>query len=121
MARGMPAARSSSLDFGGAALEVVRDIPPGYVMTYGDVAAELGSRGARAVGRVMATEGSSAPWWRVVRADGRPPAGHELAALDHYRAEGTPLIGADSGATALDDPTAYRIDLTAARWHPAAT
>lgn len=106
------------LDFGGAVLEVVRDIPPGHVMTYGDVAAELGSRGARAVGRVMATEGSSVPWWRVVRADGRPPAGHEAEALRHYRAEGTPLLGASAAAACPDNSTPYRLDLRSARWRP---
>jgi alkylated DNA nucleotide flippase Atl1 len=103
------------LDFGGAVLEVVRAIPPGRVMTYGDVAAELGSRGARAVGRVMAMEGSSVPWWRVVRADGRPPAGHETEALTHYRAERTPLLAAAADSS---DPTGYRLDLRAARWRP---
>ena len=113
-------------DFAGAVLLVVAEIPSGRVMTYGDVAAELGSRGARAVGRVMATEGSGVPWWRVVRADGRPPTGHEVEALTHYRAEGTPLSaapgtalgtapGTPSTATA---PHAYRLDLCAARWMP---
>lgn len=108
------------LDFGGAVLHVVDGIPPGHVMTYGDVAAELGSRGARAVGRVMAIEGSSVAWWRVVRADGRPPAGHEAEALARYRAEGTPLLGAsaDSRSGAGTDPLAYRLDLRAARWRP---
>jgi alkylated DNA nucleotide flippase Atl1 len=111
---GMPAASEVPLDFGGAVLLVVDGIPPGRVMTYGDVAAELGSRGARAVGRVMATEGSSVPWWRVVRADGRPPAGHEAEALAHYRAEGTPLRAAGA-----DEPAhAYRLDLSTARWAP---
>lgn len=93
-------------------LLVVAAIPAGRVMTYGDVAAELSSRGARAVGRVMATEGSSVPWWRVVRADGRPPAGHEREALEHYRAEGTPLRPGSSGELE------YRLDLAAARWAP---
>ncbi|RXZ45755.1 MGMT family protein, partial [Agromyces binzhouensis] len=51
-----------------AVLAVVSDIPPGTVMTYGDVAATLGSRGARAVGQVMARYGGDVPWWRVVRA-----------------------------------------------------
>ncbi|MDX2026861.1 MGMT family protein [Microcella sp.] len=105
---------SAPLDFGGAVLLVVADIPAGRVMTYGDVAAELGSRGARAVGRVMATEGSSVPWWRVVRADGRPPEGHEAEALAHYRAEGTPL----RGGAAEHDPHTYRLNLQAARWAP---
>lgn len=108
----MPNAGEPPLDFGGAVLLVVDSIPPGRVMTYGDVAAELGSRGARAVGRVMATEGSSVPWWRVVRADGRPPAGHEEEALAHYRAEGTPLRTAPADELA----NAYRLDLSAARW-----
>ncbi|WP_439565798.1 MGMT family protein [Microcella sp.] len=125
--RGMPDSSPPPLDFGGAVLMVVDGIPPGRVMTYGDVAAELGSRGARAVGRVMATEGSSVPWWRVVRADGRPPAGHEVEALAHYRAERTPLRRGDErgvddgGAAGLDDrhgPHAYRLDLGAARWSP---
>jgi alkylated DNA nucleotide flippase Atl1 len=102
-------------------LAIVDDIPPGRVMTYGDVAAELGSRGARAVGRVMATEGSSLPWWRVVRADGRPPSGHEDAALEHYRAEGTPLRWVlEPRDPQLHEALAYRLDLAAARYRPGA-
>lgn len=108
----MYAASEPPLDFGGAVLLVVDGIPSGRVMTYGDVAAELGSRGARAVGRVMATEGSGVPWWRVVRADGRPPAGHEAEALAHYRAEGTPLLDGDACRSSNN----YRLDLVAARW-----
>ena len=102
----------SALDFAGAVLLVVESIPAGLVMTYGDVAAELSSRGARAVGRVMATEGSSVPWWRVVRADGRPPAGHEREALEHFRLEGTPL------RPKVGDELDYRLDLASARWVP---
>jgi alkylated DNA nucleotide flippase Atl1 len=112
---GMLADAAPPLDFGGAVLMVVDSIPRGRVMTYGDVAAELGTRAARAVGRVMATEGSSVPWWRVVRADGRPPAGHEVEALARYRAEGTPLLAA-AGDDA--DPREYRLNLRAARWRP---
>lgn len=92
-----------------AVLVVVADIPPGQVATYGDVAALLGSRGARAVGAVMARSGSHVPWWRVVRAGGLPPAGHAEAARRHYEDEGTPLLPA-----AGDD--GYRIDLRRARW-----
>jgi len=78
-------------------LEIVDSIPPGSVMTYGDVAAMLGSRGARAVGRVMALEGSGHPWWRVIRAGGLPPTGHEARALPHYEEEGTPLMRSAAG------------------------
>ena len=91
-------------------LAVVDSIPPGRVMTYGDVAATLGSRAARMVGQIMAYYGSEVPWWRVVRASGHPPANHEHIALQHYRAESTPLLGAGT-------PT-YRVDLRAARHRP---
>ncbi|GAA1962566.1 MGMT family protein [Agromyces allii] len=92
-----------------AVLVVVADIPSGQVATYGDVAALLGSRGARAVGGVMAHYGSEVAWWRVIRAGGRPPAGHAEAARQHYEAEGTPLLPAEN-------EDGYRIDLRAARW-----
>lgn len=97
-------------DFVGRVLEVVASIPPGSVMTYGDVAAAVGSRAARAVGTVMAHYGSDMPWWRVVRASGHPPIDHESRALEHYRAEGTPLVWSREGA--------YRVDLRAARHTP---
>lgn len=94
-------------DFGAAVAGVVRLIPVGRVMTYGDVAAALGSRASRAVGKVMAHEGSDLPWWRVVRSGGLPPVHHEARAHEHYRVEGTPLV---QGATT------WRIDMRRARW-----
>ncbi|WP_313546725.1 MGMT family protein [Leifsonia aquatica] len=96
-------------------LDVVDAIPPGRVMTYGDVAAVLGSRAARMVGQIMAYYGSTVPWWRVVRASGHPPADHEQIALEHYREEGTPLLG---GPRADGTATTYRVDLRAARHEP---
>ncbi|OJX78112.1 MULTISPECIES: MGMT family protein [unclassified Leifsonia] len=96
-------------------LAVVDDIPPGRVMTYGDVAAVLGSRAARMVGQIMAYYGSTVPWWRVVRASGHPPVDHEQIALEHYRTEGTPLLG---GPRADGATTTYRVDLRAARHEP---
>ncbi|MCD9142529.1 MGMT family protein [Streptomyces albireticuli] len=79
-------------------LAVAELIPPGRVMTYGDVAEWLGEGGPRQVGRVMALYGGAVPWWRVVRADGALLPGHELRALDHYREEGTPLREAGRSA-----------------------
>lgn len=79
-------------------------------MAYGDVAAALGSRAARAVGTVMSRYGSDAPWWRVVRSSGHPAIDHEQRALEHYRAEGTPLKWSAGGV--------YRVDLAAARHMP---
>ena len=96
-------------DFTSAVLDVVDSIPAGRVMTYGDVAAVLGSRAARGVGRVMAQHGDSVPWWRVVRATGRTAEGLEQRALSHFRAEGTPLLETDYG---------YRVNLRLARWMP---
>lgn len=74
-------------------LDVVDAIPEGCVLAYGDVARLVGRGGPRQVGRVMAHYGSLTCWWRVLRADGRPPPGHEREALAHYRREGTPLRG----------------------------
>ena len=91
-------------EFAEAVLEVVAGIPAGSVMSYGDVAAAIGSRAPRAVGAVMAAGGSDAPWWRVVRADGRPAQGLEADALARLRAEGTPL-------TASGDRVAMRLAL----------
>lgn len=99
-------------DFVSRVLGVVDSIPPGRVMTYGGVAAQLGSRAARAVGQVMARYGSNVAWWRVVRAGGHPPLCHDAEALLHYREENTPLLP----SSAAD--AAYRVDYAAARWSP---
>jgi methylated-DNA-protein-cysteine methyltransferase related protein len=69
-------------------LERVREIPEGFVRTYGDV-----SPGApRFAGAVLFhADDPDLPWWRVVRADG------SLAKADRQRAllaaEGVPFRG----------------------------
>jgi alkylated DNA nucleotide flippase Atl1 len=98
-------------DFVSRVLAVVEEIPAGRVMSYGDVAAAIGSRAARGVGQVMAYYGSDVPWWRVVRASGHPAHDHEARALEYYRAESTPLTWSASGV--------FRVDLSRARWSPA--
>ncbi len=54
---------------------VVRQVPPGHVTTYGQVATWLGSpRVARHVGFAMAAAGGAeqaVPWHRVINAQGR--------------------------------------------------
>jgi alkylated DNA nucleotide flippase Atl1 len=99
-----------SEDFVSRVLAVVEEIPAGRVMSYGDVAAAIGTRAARGVGQVMAYYGSDVPWWRVVRASGHPALNHEAKALQYYRAESTPLKWSASGA--------FRVDLARARWTP---
>ncbi|WP_030173192.1 MGMT family protein [Spirillospora albida] len=86
-------------------LDAVERIPPGMVMSYGDIAELIGRGGPRQVGRVMSLYGGAVPWWRVVRADGTPPACHERRAHEHYRAENTPLR-----------PDGRRVDMRRARW-----
>ncbi|MDQ1288016.1 MAG: hypothetical protein QG622_1581 [Actinomycetota bacterium] len=97
-------------DFAADVLDVLDRVPPGQVVTYGDVAEFLGRGGPRQVGAVMATWGGAVAWWRVVKADGSPPPGHEDEALRRYLAEGTPLR-----------PGTRRVDLSLARWAGPAT
>jgi alkylated DNA nucleotide flippase Atl1 len=92
-------------------LDIVDSIPPGQVLSYGDVAALLGTRAARAVGGVMRRYGHAHPWWRVVRSGGLPPVGHEARARQHYEAEGTPL-------RAISREPGYAVDYAVARWQP---
>lgn len=68
-------------------LRTVECIPPGRVATYGEIGSLLGLS-PRLVGRIMATWGSSTPWWRVTNAAGELPA-HVLADAEaHWQAEG---------------------------------
>lgn len=52
---------------------LVRQVPPGRVVSYGGIAALLGyPRAARAVGAALRAlqEGTTVPWWRVLNRDG---------------------------------------------------
>lgn len=95
---------SDPTPFAERVLDLVERIPPGKVMSYGDVAEYLEEGGPRQVGRVMSTWGGGVPWWRVVHADGTPPPGLEGECLSRWRDEGTPLRG-------------ERADMRGARWH----
>ncbi|WLW52362.1 MGMT family protein [Streptomyces sp. SX92] len=111
--RGEPVEPADALpEYAERVLDVAEGIPPGRVMTYGDVAEWLEEGGPRQVGRVMALYGGAVPWWRVVRADGALLPGHELEALGHYRAEGTPLKQASRAA----EGHLPRLDMRRARW-----
>jgi len=96
-------------DFASRVLDLAEAIPPGRVMSYGDVAGHLGRGGPRQVGRAMALWGGGVPWWRVVRADGSLLAGHQREAIRHYCAEGTPMRCAGDGRPG-------RVDMRRARW-----
>jgi alkylated DNA nucleotide flippase Atl1 len=81
------------MDYVEQVLSAVESIPPGQVCAYSDLAELVGRGGPRQIGQVMARYGAGVPWWRVVRADGRPARGLEEQALARLRAEGTPLRG----------------------------
>ncbi len=110
--RAGPSVAAELPEYAERVLDTADRIPPGRVMTYGDVAEWLEEGGPRQVGRVMALYGGAVPWWRVVRADGGLLPGSELRALEHYRAEGTPLREAGRAA----DGHIPRIDMRRARW-----
>ncbi len=88
-------------------LDVVDQIPPGAVLTYGDVAELLAEGGPRQVGAVLSRYGAAVAWWRVLRADGSSVPPLQARAAEHWRREATPLR-ADG----------RRVDLRLARWTP---
>jgi alkylated DNA nucleotide flippase Atl1 len=88
-----------------AVLCAVEQIPPGRVLSYGDVAELVGAGGPRQVGHVMATYGGAVPWWRVVRADGSTAVRKEAGQLHLLAAEGCPLRRGGE-----------RVDMAKGRW-----
>lgn len=74
-------------------LDVVDRIPPGRVLTYGDVAELMGRGTGRTVGTVLSRHGQEVAWQRVVQASGRPAQPHLQQALRLLAAEGCPLEG----------------------------
>ncbi len=99
---------------------IVRLIPPGKVMTYGDIAElipappgidPLAYRRIRArwVGYALSRCPEDLPWHRVVNAEGRTsfrPSGTHRAQLALLKGEATPFLQPE------------RVDLDAARWKP---
>jgi len=84
-------------------LACVESIPPGRVMTYGDVAEYVGSRTPRQVGRVLAEDGGTVPWHRVLHADGTCAPHLYDEQRQRLIAEGVRFTG-------------HRVDLRAYRW-----
>ncbi|GAA1152917.1 MGMT family protein [Ornithinicoccus hortensis] len=90
-------------EFAEIVLDLVDRVPPGRVLSYGDVAELVERGGPRQVGQVLGRYGSLTCWWRVVMADGSPPPGHEDRARARWDAEGIPRRGG-------------RVDMGRARW-----
>jgi methylated-DNA-protein-cysteine methyltransferase-like protein len=75
-------------------IAVVRSIPSGQVMSYGEVADEAGfPRAARAVGTLLRTTTEDCPWWRVVGWDGRLRAPDTQRQAELLAAEGVRIRG----------------------------
>ena len=92
--------------------QLVRQIPHGRVMTYGQIATLLGApRKAQAVGFVAHYGDPELPWHRVVNRFGRMAPGYP-GGMPAHRAE----IEAE-GITV--DPQEFTCDLERYRWWPA--
>lgn len=93
---------------------VVMKIPPGRVMTYGDVAAAAGMPGAaRTAGYAMRALGPGAPWQRVLgRCDAR--TAHITIRDPRSRAEQRRLLEKEG----IKFDARGRIALATYGWHP---
>jgi methylated-DNA-protein-cysteine methyltransferase-like protein len=78
--------------------QIVRKIPEGKVMTYGQIAAKIGTKDARRVGHALHAnkEGSGVPCHRVVNKDGRLAPSYAFGGYHEQRnrliAEGVKFI-----------------------------
>lgn len=68
-------------------LTAVEQVPPGRVVSYGDIGEVVGI-GPRRVGAVMSHYGSAVAWWRVTNAAGDFPASLRSRVRDHWLDEG---------------------------------
>lgn len=88
-------------------LDAVARIPPGKVMTYGDVAEYVGAGTGRTVGAALSRYADDdLPWHRVIRSTGEPNPANPTEALRRLIADRTPLR-----------PAGDRVDLPFARWN----
>jgi methylated-DNA-protein-cysteine methyltransferase-like protein len=94
-------------DFAWRVLAVIRQVPPGSVVAYGQTAALAGYPAhARQVGKLLAAglcSGISAPWWRVINSAGRislPPSAGGKRQRQLLQAEG--VVFRDSGRVHTD-------------------
>lgn len=87
-------------------LRAVELVPPGRLVSYGDVAALVGT-GPRQVGAIMAREGQGVPWWRVTNHSGDLPLRLMAEAQSHWDAEAISLKANGRGARMAT----YRADL----------
>jgi alkylated DNA nucleotide flippase Atl1 len=97
-----PADVRSAADVDEAVLDVVEQIPPGRVSTYGAIGRLVGV-GPRRVARALSLHGAAVPWYRVLRADGTCAEPVRARQLGLLAAEGVPV-------------RRQRVDLAAVGW-----
>ncbi|QFG68830.1 MGMT family protein [Ornithinimicrobium pratense] len=77
-------------------LRAVEQVPPGRVVSYGDLGALVGT-GPRHVGRILREWGSGVPWWRVTRRDGTVYALLLARAKERWQQEGIEVAASGAG------------------------
>lgn len=88
-------------------LRAVELVPRGRVISYGDIAALVGT-GPRHVGAILREYGSGVAWWRVVNAAGDPPKHKRDSAFVHWAEEDLPVKPNGLGCRIVE----YRADLS---------
>lgn len=98
-------------------LRAVELVPPGRVVSYGDLGHVVGI-GPRRVGSVLSRFGDGLAWWRVTNAAGSFPPDLLDAAVPHWREEGIALAPSGRGCRIAE----HRADLDELerRWRAAA-
>jgi len=104
------------MNFNERVYALVRQVPRGKVVAYGDVAAAMGSpRAARQVGRALAAlgrfepDGPPVPWQRVIKMGGELPSQGEPEQRRRWRA-----LLEDEGVRLVED----KVPMTVYRWRP---
>ncbi|PIC96618.1 DNA methyltransferase [Sporosarcina sp. P26b] len=96
------------------AVAIIKAIPPGHVMTYGQVASEAGNpRGARQISRILHSMSAKydLPWHRIINAQGG------ISTPDHAEDKGnTQRERLISEGVQFNE--SGRISLDTYRWHP---
>ena len=88
---------------------VAKLVPPGRVVSYGDLAELLGT-GPRQIGQAMSQcDEPGVPWWRVTNSYGDPPHHLRERAFAHFAAEDMTIKPNGLGVSMRD----YRADLAA--------
>ncbi|MFX0539387.1 MGMT family protein [Ornithinimicrobium sp. Y1847] len=87
-------------------LRAIEQVPPGHVVSYGDVGALVGM-GPRQVGQVLRHWGGNVTWWRVTNRQGDLAGDLIHRARPHWEQEGIEVKANGQGCSY----SAYRADL----------